>query len=103
MKEPNFSFSPEDFKKWMDHNEKEEAKRQKQNNLVGMVVESKISTKRLIVHIKPKDGELHELASDFRNSGGTIYDVEGKNLLIEVNSGFFYIPRYFVKKRANEE
>ena len=98
MKEPNFSFSPEDFKKWMEQNDKEEAKKQKQNNLIGLTVETKLSAKRLAANIEPKDGNLHELVADFHKFGGTIYDVEGKNFLIEVDSGFFYIPRFLVKR-----
>ena len=98
MHQPNFTFSPEDFKKWMEQNEKNEDKKQKVNSLIGLAVESKLSAKRLAVHIKPKDGELKELVVDFKERGGTIYDIDGRNFLIEVNSGFFYIPRFFVKK-----
>lgn len=102
MKQPNFSFSPDDFKRWMEQNGKQEIKQQRVNNLIGLTVESKISAKRLAVHIKPKDGELHELVLDFRDRGGIIYDVEGKNFLVEVDSGFFYIPRFFVKRKKED-
>ena len=96
--EPNFYFSTDDFKKWIRISEKNEQQQQKQNRLIGLQVESKISTKRLVVNIDPKEGGLHELANDFRTHGGVINDVDGKTFLIEVNSGFFYIPRYFTKK-----
>lgn len=98
MKEPNFSFSPEVFKKWMEQYKGEESKKIKQNNLIGLAVESKISPRRLAIRIEPKEGSLRTLIADFKNKGGVIYDVEDKKFLIEVDSGFFYIPRYLVKR-----
>jgi hypothetical protein len=98
MKEPNFSFSPEAFKKWMEEYEKKETKKQKKNNLIRIAVESKLGSKRLANHVEPKDGELTELIEDFCQQGGTIYDVRGRDFLIEVNSGFFYVPRFFTKR-----
>ena len=103
MKEPNFSFSPDDFKQWIKENEKHETKKQKQNNLIGLMVESKISSKRLMANIKSKDGDPFELSHDFKENGGFIYDVEGRNFLIEVSSGFFYIPRFLVKKTQEQK
>lgn len=96
MGQLNFSFS--DFKKWMKKNDNAKTEEQKNNQLIGLTVETKISTKRLAARIRPKDGELHELVSDFKQNGGIIYDVNGKEFLVEVNSGFFYIPRFLVKK-----
>ena len=97
MQEPNFSFSPEVFKKWMEQNEKENIDK-KNNSLIGVEVESKLGAKRLATHIEIKEGESVELAKDFCEQGGTIYDVRGRDFLIEVDSGFFYIPRFFVKR-----
>ena len=99
MKEPNFSFSPEDFKKWIEHHDVEKINSTKVNTIIGTHIESKINTKRLLKHIRPKDGELCEIASDFKHNGGIIYDVEEHDFLVEVDSGFFYIPKFFVKKQ----
>lgn len=98
MTEPNLHFTTDDFKQWMKLSEKKEEQQKRQNRLVGTSVESKIGTKRLIVNITPKEGNLHELAKDFKTHGGVINDVDGKIFLIEVNSGFFYIPRYLIGK-----
>ena len=98
MTEPNLYFTTNDFKKWMKLSEQKEGQQQKQNKLVGIQVESKIGTKRLMVNIDPKEGNLHELAKDFKTNGGIINDVDGKIFLIEVNSGFFSIPRYLISK-----
>jgi chromosome condensin MukBEF MukE localization factor len=95
---PNFSFSPKDFKKWMEDQNITEDTAKPQNNLVGMTVESKINSKRLLARIESKEGDPHELISDFKHNGGTIYDVDDQRFLIEVERGFFYIPRFLVKK-----
>ena len=67
-------------------------------DIIGTHVESKVVSKKLIDHITSENEDLYNLAVDFKNDGGTILDVDGKNFLIEVYSGQFYIPRHFVRK-----
>lgn len=91
------SFCLQDFKKWMD-NQNDQPK-SRHAHLIGLHVESKLSIKRLVNKITPDEGDVAELAKEFKSDGGVILEVdEDYNLLIEVESGTFIIPRYFVRK-----
>ena len=96
--EPSFSLN--DFKKWMaGQNDKPTRKTRGHAELVGMHVESKIGVKRLMAKMLETDGDVAELASDFRQHGGVILDSDkDDNVLIEVDSGTFTIHKFFVKK-----
>lgn len=92
-KEPSFSLN--DFRKWVGK-QKREAKSVK-SKYKGSIVESKLSLKRLVTKMDVDQGELFEMAKDFKRRGGTILECDGDNiLLIEVNSGTFRIPKIFV-------
>lgn len=65
---------------------------------VGLQVESKISTKKLMAVMQPEEGDTEELAKDFIENGGVITDVDEKLFLIEVDSGTFYISRSYVSR-----
>jgi hypothetical protein len=92
------SFSLQDFKKWMSS--QNDQPKSRHAHLVGLHVESKLSIKRLVNKIIPDDeADVNELAKEFRRDGGVILQIdEDCNLLIEVDSGTFTIPRYFVRK-----
>jgi len=94
-------FSLDDFKKWMesqkdDHDEQTQLKRA--SDLIGVQVESKVSERKLISRMVPEDGEAEDLALDFLAEGGVITDVNGKDFLIEVESGTFYIPQHCIRR-----
>lgn len=94
---PNFSL--DDFKKWMRDQKgpKPLDKPKKHMDVIGTCVESKINTKRLLDNILSENSNIEDMAIDFKHNGGTIKDVDGKNFLIEVNSGQFVIPRHYVR------
>lgn len=94
--EPSFSLN--DFRKWMDSQNKPNKK--PRSPLIGIHVESKLATKRLAQKMVPDNGcDLYEMAREFRHHGGTILEIdEDNNLTIEVDSGTFEIPKYFVRK-----
>jgi len=96
--EPSFSLN--DFKKWMaSQTDKPASKSRHYSELVGLQVESKISTKRLLSKMTAEEGDLHEMARDFRQYGGVILDADkDDNLTIEVDSGTFIVPKFFVRK-----
>lgn len=99
MNEPWLSL--DDFKKWMRNKGDVEPlqKPKRYKDLIGIRVESKVTSKKLIENINSdNEDDLYNLAVDFKNDGGIILDVDGKNFLIEVDSGQFHIPRHFVKK-----
>ena len=95
-------FSIEEFKKWMQVQNKESAPRfvrpKAKEDVIGLTVESKLSALKLTEKIQPIEGNTHVLAKDFRHNSGIIREAVGHTFLIEVNSGKFYIPRCFVRK-----
>lgn len=91
-KEPELSLN--DFKKWMSVQKYEVSSKHK---LRGSYVESKLQLKKLITRMDVDQGDLFEMAKDFKRRGGTILECDGDNiLLIEVASGTFRIPKFFV-------
>lgn len=91
-KEPNFSLN--DFRNWMSKQKFESVRKSKYR---GHIVESKLSLKRLVTKMDVDQGNLYEMAKDFKRKGGTILECDGDNiLLIEVRSGTFRIPKFFV-------
>jgi len=92
-REPSFSLN--EFKKWMESQREHEVRR---NHQIGTKVESKVSLKKLLEKIEPEEGELYQLAKDFKREGGTLLQMDGQALLVEVNSGTFIISRLFVRK-----
>jgi hypothetical protein len=92
-KEPEFSLN--DFRKWMSKQRFESSRKSKYR---GCVVESKLSLKRLVTKMDVDEGDLNEMAKDFKRRGGTILECDGDNiLLVEVRSGTFRIPKFFVQ------
>lgn len=93
-------FSLNDFKKWMaSQTDKPTRKSRDHAEMVGSMVESKISVKRLMNKMIIDEGEARELAEDFKNYGGIVLDSDkDDNILIEVDSGTFTLPKFFVKK-----
>ena len=93
--------SLEDFKKWVAEQKDNVARfnQPKSSSLVGLAVVSKLSAKRIAANVISFDGNLHEIAEDFKKNGGSIADVDGTTFLIEVSTGGFSIHRCFVKKR----
>jgi len=97
MKQNRFNlfteFNLSDFKKWMN-NQKENSEKP---NLVGTNVESKVSLKKLIDHMKTEHSH-EEIAQDFIDNGGLISAVKGHKFLIEVEAGDFLLHRMYVKR-----
>ena len=88
----------DDFKRWIkQHNEEHIMERPQHIGLIGLCVEPKVSIKKLVSKMTA-ESDLNELACDFKESGGVIREVDGKNFVIEVESGIFSIHRYYVKK-----
>jgi hypothetical protein len=95
--EPSFSLN--DFKKWMTSQKQVTPEERRKYELAGVRVESKLGLKRLPSKMSTEDGDLLELAREFRRFGGTILESdEDNNVLVEVDSGSFLIPRIFVRK-----
>lgn len=89
-----FNFS--EFKKWMEHQQDDNDKTKP--NMIGLQVESKVPFKKLLSRIETQDGEIEEVAKDFKRNGGIIKEVDGPNVLIEVTSGTFIVHRMYVKR-----
>jgi hypothetical protein len=94
-------FSPDNFKKWLNShgNENYSMSRIKfKNSLIGVCVESKINSKRLMCKMEAETENLSEMAEDFCENGGKIIEVDEKHFIIEVSKGQFSIHRCYVKK-----
>lgn len=95
-------FSLDNFKKWMRH-DKSIAPKMKmertEETFIGLEVEPKISIKRLSSVIEIDNGLTEEVIADFKKNGGRITSVEGKNFMIECDSGSFVIARHYVTRR----
>ena len=63
---------------------------------VGNAVRSKVSDRKLLERIETED-DPEACVAEFLEEGGTLLEVDGKRVLIEVESGTFYIPRFCVK------
>ena len=94
--DPFGPFNLNDFKKWMHGQQDNKSK----SNMIGLEVESKISYKKLLSRIiETEEGETTEVAKDFKENGGTISEMDGQNILIEVSCGSFIIHRMYVKRQ----
>lgn len=90
-------FNLSDFKKWM-RTQPEEC--DEEIDWVGLKVESKVTLKKLVSRMEVQDGDLLEVAREFRKDGGTVSDSDGSSLLVEVESGNFVIHRVYIKKSS---
>ena len=98
-----------DFKKWMSDQdndgciteffniEKIDAENPYEK-YIGCEVKSKVSESKLYDKVET-DGDQDELIYEFKKSGGTIVETEGKMLTVETESGQMKLPRFCVKIR----
>jgi hypothetical protein len=87
-------FNMGDFKKWVEQQQESEFKFSRHE----VRVEPKINAKKLAHKIIPEEGERRDLVLDFKENGGLVTDINGKEFLIEVDSGKFFISRQYVKR-----
>jgi hypothetical protein len=97
MKNSN-SFSPDDFKQWMQNQVGFSASIPKVG-YIGLTVNPMIPKKRIAPHMCVIEGMLDELVGDFAKHGGKVVEVDGKHLVVEVSSGSFSIPQNCVRQR----
>lgn len=89
-------FNLNDFKKWIHTQQDESPSRP---HMIGVHVESKVNIKKLISRMEVQDdGEEEELAKEFKQNGGIIAEVDGPNILVEVDSGSFIIHKMYIKR-----
>ena len=93
MKDPFGIFNFNDFKKWM--NEKNE--NHSQDNLIGLQVGSKISTKKLLNVCEVVKGDSKKVLKEFYENGGTILNKDKNILTIENKKGKFEIHKMYIK------
>jgi hypothetical protein len=91
-------FSLDNFKRWMKGHNEEHTLDKPKSGLVGTFVTSKVGVRKLVDKMVTEGSNLEEIAIDFRESGGKIVEVDGKNLVIEVATGLFTINRYYIRR-----
>lgn len=92
------SFTLDDFKNWMNRQMDQPSSKCRRHELIGQQVESRISLKKLTAKIKSDEGDISEMAQDFRDYGGLVLEVHNNTATIEVDSGSFLIHKGYLKK-----
>ena len=92
---PNFTLSH--FKKWMGEQKGYTDHQKKLHHIIGTKVEAKVPSCKLVQVSSTEEGDLTELIVSFQESGGVVTDIDGKNFLVEVDIGTFYVPRQYVR------
>lgn len=67
------------------------------NAIIGSQVHAKVGRKKLLERIEEEDGNPRTLVEDLVDGGGVILGISGKNVIVEVQSGRFQIPRFCVR------
>lgn len=65
--------------------------------LIGKFVKARAPKSKLIEKIECDTDDPHSIIDEFLREGGTILEVHNRKFLIEVDSGSFLLPRFFVK------
>lgn len=101
------SFSLFEFKNWLSTqgdlsdffniSSENSADEQPNDRFIGHSVIVKVSERKLLEKIETEEGDVNDLVQDLVENGGVIIGSDGKNLLIEVESGSFYLPRFCVR------
>lgn len=87
--------SLDQFKKWISTQNEYNPKIEKKFP-IGIQVESKVNAKKLASVMTLENGQEGRVIKDFMKNGGKISEVNGKEFLIEVTMGSFYINRNYV-------
>lgn len=101
--EPNKRVSLQDFKNWMSgqkdlsnfFNIQEDEN--PYDKYIGRAIKTKVSKNKLMERANSEDEPKELLIDEFIENGGTILSVDEKKVLVEVDSGKFYVPRFCVK------
>jgi hypothetical protein len=104
------SFSLHDFKGWLAEQKDmseffniEKPLPSKIEGFIGMNVIPKVGLKKLLEKAHADDGDAEQMVHELMEDGGVIVDIKGKELLVEVDSGCFYIHRFCVRLVKDEE
>lgn len=104
------SFSLHDFKNWLSEQKDmsdffniEKPASPKEEGYIGKQVTPKVGLKKLLEKAHADDGDPEQMVHELIDEGGVIVDTKGKELLIEVDSGCFYIHRFCVRLVKDEE
>ena len=94
----SYFFNINEFKRWMkDHDDPDGTP--KKTKFVGTSVESKYDFDRLAQYAESENDDLLDVLEEFVENGGTVVNVDGSWLSIQVESGgMFSIPKKHVNK-----
>jgi len=101
------SFSLYEFKGWMskqqDLSHSFNKPEEEPHEYVGEQAYAKVSKSKFLSKINSsKSRNLDDVLDEFFEEGGTVTEVNGKNILIEVSCGVFSIPRFCVKIKKSQ-
>lgn len=92
-------FSLYDFKKWMGHNGVERFGMAGRRKSEGAEVEPRLPLKRFANKMEADEGDIVEMAHEFRDNGGLVIEANGDTFMIKVANGTFRIPRSCVRRK----
>jgi hypothetical protein len=92
-------FSLHDFKKWMDHNGAGRFAMAGRRKSEGAEVEPRVPLRKFAARMEVEEGDVVEMAREFRTNGGVVVEANGDAFLIQVANGVFRIPRTCVRRK----
>lgn len=97
------NFSMTEFKEWMSQQAELSEffnisdRKDESNSIVGSFASHKVSRKKLLERIEESDGDPKRQIADLMENGAEIVGTNGKNVILEVNSGVFQLPRFCIR------
>ncbi len=91
-------FSIHEFKKWMDQNARNQFNLDKRT-CIGVEVEPKLPLRRMVSKMEREEGDLIDVAREFKENGGVIIESDENYFMIEVKNGSFLVPRSYVRRK----
>ncbi len=98
----NFSFDFQDFRKWIS--EQEDLSKffnvdleNPNEDIIGKSTSPKANKVSFLSKAIPIDGDIDIVVDDFFENNGVISKIKDKKVLIEVDSGSFYINKRLIK------
>lgn len=95
------SFSLYEFKDWMSKQQDLSNffgvdRSEERHEYVGEQAYAKVGKSKFLSKMASED-DPENIVDEFFEEGGTVVDVDGKTIMIEVSCGTFQIPRFCVK------
>ena len=92
-------FSMNEFRRWMNENGSSRFAMNGRRKSEGAEVEPRVTMRKFVGKMEAEEGDLVEMARDFRDNGGVVVESNGDCFLVKVECGLFRIARSCVKRK----